>query len=97
MSRRGSVDGGVAGLLARGPRLVLGTLRRSNGARALGKGFGAGTCRLLDGAGVVVLVARQGGAASKGLLAVDIGALVGARARVNAAMPSQRAAVAKGL
>lgn len=95
MSRRRRVEGRIAGLLARGPRL-LGILSR-NSARTLGQGFGARAGGLLDGAGVVVLVARQGRAASKGLLAVNIRAFVRPRAQVNAAVAGQRAAVAKGL
>ena len=58
---------------------------------------GSSCCSLLDSASVMVLVAGQGGAAGKCLLAVGIWALVRALARVNAAMARQRAGITEGL
>ena len=86
----------VGCLLAR--RLRLAPSSRGHGRiRALGQGLGACTCRIFDGADVLILVPGQGGAASEGLLAVGIRASIGSLAGVNAAMASKRAAITEGL
>lgn len=64
--------------------VVLGIVEPDNG---MGAQIGGGFCgSLLERAGVVVLVAGQGGAAGEGLLTIGIRALVRALSRVNAAM-----------
>lgn len=65
--------------------------------RATRQDSSRGTGGILNGTRVVILVAGQGGAARKGLLAVGVGALVRALAGVDATMASQRAGVAKRL
>lgn len=52
---------------------------------------------LFDGAGVVVLVAGEGCAASEGLLAVGVGTLVWPLAGVDSAVSGERGGVAEGL
>ena len=71
--------------------------RGHGGIRALGQGLGPCTCRIFEGADVLILVPGQGGAASEGLLAVGIRASVGPLAGMDAAMASEGAAVAEGL
>lgn len=53
--------------------------------------------RLLDRARVVVLMPGQGSTSRERLLAIGVGAFVGALARVCPPVPSQRAAVTKRL
>jgi hypothetical protein len=65
--------------------------------RTRSQGSSSGSFRLFNGAGVVILVTREGGAACESLLAVRIRALVWALARMNTAMACKRARVAKGL
>lgn len=52
---------------------------------------------LFNGPGMVVLMARQGGPASKGLLAIGIRALVGSLAGMDSAMTGQGRGVTKSL
>lgn len=59
-------------------------------------GLRLGGC-LLNGACVVVLMARQSGAASERFLAVRVWAFVGTLARVDSAVPSQGRRVTEGL
>jgi hypothetical protein len=65
--------------------------------RAAGQNRSGGAGGVLNGARVVILVARQGGTPRKCLLAVGVRAFVGALAGVDAAMAGQGAGVAKGL
>ena len=82
-------------------RLRIVTAIRAAGAAGRGGPRGKrGSCSggsLLHRAGMVVLVAGQGGAARKRLLAVGIGTLVRALSRVDTAMTCQRTRVTEGL
>jgi hypothetical protein len=64
---------------------------------ARGEGSSSSGSSLFHSTSVMVLVACQGGATRKGLLAVGIGALVGSLARVNTTMSRQRTRVTKRL
>lgn len=77
-----------------GQRAVLMLDRIILGARKLCIGFGSG---FFDGAGVVVLVARQGCPTCKRFLAICIGAFVRSLARVYSAVSCKRAGIAEWL
>ena len=86
-AQRGSCLGIVTAIRAASPA-------RSRSTRGKRSGCSSG---LLNSAGVMVLVTCQSSASRERLLAVGIGALVWALARVDTAMARQRARITKGL
>lgn len=84
----------VGDLVALGP----GRTSRSRSRHAVpSKGLGCGSSSILDRASVVILVTSEGCSASEGLLAISVRALVWPLARMDTAVPGQRAGVAKWL
>lgn len=73
-----------------------GSLRRTVAAGSFECGA-CGSCGLLDGTTVVILVTVQSGTTSERLLAISVRALIRTLARVRSAMPRQRAAVTESL
>lgn len=97
LGRRRSRHGGSA---VRG--LISFRVGRPSGARAgsigvPGQGLGRLPRGLLNGSGVMVLVARESGTPSEGLLACGVRAFVRSFTRVNATMSGERAGITEGL
>lgn len=70
---------------------------RSSIVGVSGQRLGGLSGGLLDSTSVMILVPSEGGTTSESLLACGVWALVRSLSRMDAAMPSQRAGITKGL